>query len=93
MSVNMDRTQETGKKSSTSHFMIGWILFLLCALCFIASSIKNRDILAFAGSIIFLIACIVFLLPLIQANRKAKRNKAEHDCRQPHNKPDARYGS
>lgn len=43
---------------------IGWLLFVLSALFFTASSIKSGDMLALAGSLLFLIACIVFLLPL-----------------------------
>lgn len=47
------------------HVLIGWMLFFLCSLCFTASSVKNRDPFALAGSIVFLVACIVFLWPLI----------------------------
>ena len=42
----------------------GWILFIICALFFIAAGIINRDLSTIAGSIIFLIACVVFLIPL-----------------------------
>jgi membrane-bound ClpP family serine protease len=44
----------------------GWILFVVCALFFIASSLQGHDILGLVGSIIFLIACVVFLYPLVQ---------------------------
>ena len=44
----------------------GWILFILCALFYIASSLKHRDPLSLAGSVIFLIACIVFLIPFLK---------------------------
>jgi hypothetical protein len=43
----------------------GWILFVVCALFFIASSLQGRNILGLVGSIIFLIACFVFLYPLV----------------------------
>ncbi|MCP4415626.1 MAG: hypothetical protein GY805_03325 [Chloroflexi bacterium] len=43
----------------------GWILFVICALLFIASSIKNGDMLSLIGSIIFLIACAFFMAPLV----------------------------
>ncbi len=49
----------------------GWILFIICAVLFIAASLKNRDPLTLLGSLIFLIACILFLLPLV----KSKTNK------------------
>jgi predicted membrane channel-forming protein YqfA (hemolysin III family) len=45
--------------------LCGWILFLVCAGFFIASSIENNNILSLAGSIIFLIACLVFIVPLV----------------------------
>ena len=44
--------------------LVGWWLFILCAVFFIASAIKNKDVFTLVGSIIFLIACIVFILPL-----------------------------
>ena len=43
----------------------GWILFLVCAVFFIASSIEGGDILGLVGSIVFLVGCIVFIIPLI----------------------------
>jgi uncharacterized membrane protein YhhN len=47
------------------YHVAGWILFLICAVLFIASGIKNKDTLTLAGSIVFLIACVVFLIPLL----------------------------
>ena len=44
----------------------GWILFIICAIFFVASSLKNHDILTFIGGVLFLIACIVFLIPLVR---------------------------
>jgi hypothetical protein len=51
--------------------LAGWILFIICAIFFIASSLKNHDTFTFIGSVIFLIACVVFLIP--PAN--SKKNK------------------
>jgi hypothetical protein len=39
---------------------------------FIASSLKNKDILGLVASIIFLIACFVFIIPLVIYSRKGK---------------------
>ena len=48
------------------HFQLwGWILFIVCAFIFIASSIRMRDGLMLAGSLFFLVACFLFLIPLI----------------------------
>lgn len=48
----------------------GWILFVVCALLFITSSIIYRDFVALAGSLVFLIACILFLVPLLHELKK-----------------------
>jgi hypothetical protein len=37
----------------------------VCAGFFIASAIKADDILGLAGSIIFLIGCVLFIIPLV----------------------------
>lgn len=50
----------------------GWFLFILCAVLFAVSGLKNRDMLTFAGSIVFLGACIVFLIPLLGAQKGRK---------------------
>ena len=51
----------------------GWILFLLCAGFFIASSLISHNILSLFGSIIFLIACVIFIIPLVRKGNQ--RNK------------------
>ncbi len=43
----------------------GWILFIFSALFFIASSIRAGDPLSLLGGLLFLVACFVFLVPLI----------------------------
>jgi hypothetical protein len=58
--------------SEIKYQVAGWILFILCALLFMASSWRNHDTLTFIGSVIFLIACIVFLIPICKP-QKAKQ--------------------
>lgn len=50
----------------------GWILFIVCALFFIAASIINYDLLTLLGSILFLVACVVFLIPLAEKSKRGK---------------------
>jgi len=50
----------------------GWILFMVCAVFFIAAGIKNRDVLTLVGSIVFLAACVVFLIPVVQKSKQKK---------------------
>jgi hypothetical protein len=53
----------------------GWALFVLCAVFFITSSLKNKDILGLVASIIFLLACFVFIIPLVKNCRRGNRNQ------------------
>lgn len=47
--------------------LAGWLLFIICAILFIVASISNRDLLTLLASVIFLIACLVFIFPLVSA--------------------------
>jgi flagellar biosynthesis protein FliQ len=67
----LKKNQENQIGRGTKYQLAGWILFIICAIFFIASSVKNHDTLTFIGGIIFLIACIVFLIPLVMSNKKA----------------------
>jgi predicted membrane channel-forming protein YqfA (hemolysin III family) len=53
---------DDGKREARFHLW-GWLLFVVCAGFFIASSVESSDILGLIGSIIFLIACVVFIVP------------------------------
>ena len=64
--MKKDKKEQT--KRELKYHLAGWILFIICAVFFIASSLKNHDTLTFIGSIIFLIACVVFLIPLFQSS-------------------------
>ncbi len=60
-----------GRRNRERKFMIwGWGLFVLCAGFFIAYSVEAHNILNLVGSIIFLIACVVFLIPLVMNGRE-----------------------
>jgi F0F1-type ATP synthase assembly protein I len=43
--------------------ILGWVLFIISAVAFIASSIRNGDLPGLIGGVFFLIACVVFLIP------------------------------
>ena len=45
--------------------LTGWLLFLICAVFFIASAARSGDMLYLVGSIIFFLACIAFIIPLM----------------------------
>ena len=63
----MKKNQEIKIGQKIKYELAGWILFIICAIFFFSSSLKNHDMLTFIGSIIFLIACIVFLIPLVRS--------------------------
>ena len=55
--------------------LAGWVLFIVCALFFMAAALKNHDTLTLIGSLIFLIACVVFLVPLVRPAPSEGRSK------------------
>ena len=66
--------------------LLGWILFIVCAIFFITSSLINGDTLTFVGSVIFLIACMVFLMPLFRTMKKAENDTNIDDDKSSYNK-------
>lgn len=44
----------------------GWILFLICALLFTAAGIRDGDVLITVASVIFAVACVLFLVPFVR---------------------------
>ncbi len=53
-------------KTSHKFQLGGWFLFLVCAVLYLISGINTDDPCNLTGSIMFLIGCIFFLIPLIQ---------------------------
>ncbi|NEO26061.1 MAG: cytochrome oxidase subunit III [Kamptonema sp. SIO4C4] len=43
---------------------LGWGLFIVSALFYIAASLRSGDSLGLMGGVFFLVACLVFLVPL-----------------------------
>ena len=50
--------------------LIGWILFVFSALAFIASSLKSGDTAGLVGGVLFLVACLLFLIPFYRRDLK-----------------------
>ncbi|HSK92218.1 MAG TPA: hypothetical protein VK875_13005 [Euzebyales bacterium] len=44
----------------------GWILFTLCAVVFVVIGVRDRDLLMTLGSLLFLGACVLFLVPYVR---------------------------
>jgi len=62
-------SMDAGKSREHRYNLWGWILFLVCAGFFIASSVRSGDGLALAASIIFLLACLLFIVPLLSRRK------------------------
>jgi len=69
------KRKENGMRHEIRYQLSGWILFVVCAVFFIASSLKSQDILMIIGSIVFLFACILFLIPLVRHMRNSQNNE------------------
>lgn len=41
----------------------GWVLFLVCAVLFTAAGVRDGDLLITIGSLVFLVACVLFIAP------------------------------
>ncbi len=54
--------------------LVGWWLFVVSALFFTATSLRAGDMLGVLGSLFFLVACFVFLIPYALRARAAKRD-------------------
>jgi uncharacterized membrane protein YhhN len=44
----------------------GWVLFLVCAVLFTAAGLRDGDVLITVGSLVFLVACVLFLVPHVR---------------------------
>jgi choline-glycine betaine transporter len=58
---------ENEKNKDLKAQLWGWVLFVICAVLFTLSGVRARDILAIAASIIFLLGCAIFMIPLVKA--------------------------
>lgn len=55
----------------------GWILFIGSAIFFMASSIRADDPVSLMGGTLFLVACFVFLVPLVAEIRANASNSSQ----------------
>ncbi len=49
---------------------LGWLFFILSAVCFLVVGIQTGDLMTTFGAIFFLVANIVFLVPVIRNSKK-----------------------
>ena len=53
----------------------GWIVFIICSVFFVVSSIRNRDVLSLVASILFLVGCVIFMIPLVTTMMRNRTDK------------------
>ena len=75
----MNDRRKNKLKRKDRYALAGWLLFILCAVFYLASGLKNHDPLAIIGSVLFLIACLVFIIPLFRPDKEKNAvREAEH---------------
>ncbi len=52
---------DPGSSKVRRYDLWGWLLFVVSALFFMVSSIRNGDIVGLIGGVFFLLACVAFL--------------------------------
>jgi predicted membrane channel-forming protein YqfA (hemolysin III family) len=57
-------------KTEKRYHLAGWLLFIICAVFFIAQSLTDNNMLGLSGSIIFFAGCVAFLIPLVSNWRR-----------------------
>ena len=75
--MTMEESQNRDDDRKLKFQLLGWLLFIVCALFYLASSLKNRDALAILGSLAFMVACIVFLVPVVDDWKKYRRSRED----------------
>ena len=68
----MNAMGDDSQRRERKFHLWGWLLFLVCAGLFIASSREADNLLGLVGSIIFLVACVIFLIPLLIRRKPGK---------------------
>jgi len=59
---------ERKEEQTNKYHQIGWGLFIICSLFFLMAGIRARDAYTIIGSLLFLVACFFFLVPLLKKN-------------------------
>ena len=53
----------------------GWTVFIGCSVLFVVSSIRNRDVLSLVASFLFLVGCVIFMIPLVTTMMRNRTDK------------------
>jgi Ca2+/Na+ antiporter len=53
--------------------ILGWLLFIVSVVAYIAASVESGNRLELVGGVAFLLACFVFLIPLLATGEQDRR--------------------
>jgi len=56
-------------KAKRLHF-IAWLLFLICGFFYLIAALRDRDPVLIVGSVCFVVAVAIFLMPTSQNNKE-----------------------
>jgi hypothetical protein len=59
-----------GKRRENKYHFAGWIFFVLCAFLFLFSAVRDGHGVLALASLVFLLGCVLFLVPLVIPHRK-----------------------
>jgi len=54
------------RRNNKRFHLLGWLLFLVCAIFFIAQDLDTGNVMGLIGSVIFLLGCFAFIVPLLK---------------------------
>ena len=66
----------------TEYRLAGWALFVVCSILFGISGVRANDALLVIASGAFLVGCLVFIAPLLNATLKGRKRRPksrDHD--------------
>ena len=65
---------EDSPRKDEKHDFLGWILFVVSAAFFMASSIRAGDPVGLLGGVFFFLACVAFLAPYLGSRKGVRRD-------------------
>ncbi|MEJ7843317.1 MAG: hypothetical protein WKF95_16250 [Rubrobacter sp.] len=65
---------ENSPRKEKKHDFLGWMLFVVSAAFFMASSIRAGDVVGLLGGVFFLLACVAFLAPYFGPRKGVRRD-------------------
>jgi len=64
---------ENSPRKDEKYDLWGWVLFVVSATFFMASSIRAGDVVGLLGGLFFLLACAAFLAPYLGSRKGVRR--------------------